>query len=99
MAKYQFFKLKQTAGDEYRWLDMAQNTFLTHKEQLVGRGFEVIGDVIYADTEQEAIAKFNSGMTYPLEEYNKSSPIGGLFYAVKGLAESVSDRLTKKSQA
>lgn len=99
MPKYQFFKLEQTANDEYRWLDMAENTFLMHKEQLLGRGFEVIGDVIYADTEQEAIAKFNSGMIYPLEEYNKSNEIGGLFYFVKGISEEIWGRLKKKTKA
>ncbi|MGL4997165.1 MAG: hypothetical protein ACRC6G_13450, partial [Deefgea sp.] len=65
--------------------------------QLLGRGFEVIGDVIYAGTEQEAIDKFNSGMTYPLEEYTRSDEIGGIFYFFKGIFEEVRDRLAKKA--
>lgn len=96
MPKYQFFKLEQAEGDDYRWLAMAEDSFLVQKEQLLSRGFEVIGDVIYAETEQEAVRLFNSGMTYPLEEYNKSSVIGGLVYAAKELTEVVRDRLSKK---
>ncbi|WP_027467988.1 hypothetical protein [Deefgea rivuli] len=97
MPKYQFFKLEQAKGDNYRWLAMAEDSFLVQKEQLLSRGFEVIGDVIYAETEQEAVRLFNSGMTYPLQEYNLSSPMGGLVYAVKALAESARDRLSKKT--
>ncbi|MGL4995483.1 MAG: hypothetical protein ACRC6G_04850 [Deefgea sp.] len=97
MPKYQFFKLEQTERDEYCYLAMAEDSFLLEKENLLSRGFEVIGDVIYAESEQEAVAKFNSGMIYPLEEYNQSSPIGGLFYAVKSATEFVVERLSKKA--
>ena len=97
MPKYQFLKLEQTQGDEYRWLDMAEDTFLSQKEQLLRRGFEVIGDTIYANNEQEAIANFNAGMSYPIEEYNKSFPIGGLFYAAKGLVEAIQDRFSNNT--
>lgn len=97
MPKYQFFKLEQTEGNEYQWLAMAEDTFLAQKEQLLRRGFEVVGDTIYAENEQDAIAKFNSGMIYPLDEYNTSTPIGGLIYAAKGLVEALQDRFRDKT--
>lgn len=97
MPKYQFFKLEQTARDEYRWLDMADDTFLAQKTQFINQRFEVVGDVIYADNEQDAIAKFNSGIAYPLEEYNKAHGIGGIFYAAKGIYEEIKDWRQKRS--
>ncbi|MBM9888159.1 MULTISPECIES: hypothetical protein [Deefgea] len=96
MPKYQFFKSEH--DHQHQWLDMADGAFLLRKEQLLSRGFEVIGDTIYADSEQEAIAKFNSGMMYPLKEYNVSTPSGGLFYAVKSLLEILYQRLSRPNK-
>ncbi len=88
MAKYQFFKRIENTKSEVRYLCTDSADFLAQKEALLVANFEVVGDMIYAKDENKAIAHFNSGMTYPLEEYNKSGLIGGLYYLVEGLSSA-----------
>ncbi|QLG87165.1 hypothetical protein HQ393_02265 [Chitinibacter bivalviorum] len=97
MAKYQFFELTQDGKKLVRYLCTDLINFTQEKDRLLAQGFEVMGDMIYAGNEEEAIAHFNSGMVYPLEEYNKSNIVGGLFYCVKSLAESASGLLHRRS--
>ncbi|WP_373975772.1 hypothetical protein NT239_03175 [Chitinibacter sp. SCUT-21] len=91
MAKYQFFQLSENGAKQVRFLRSDREDFLQAKEILLQQGFEVIGDMIYASNDQEAIDHFNQGMIYPLSEYNKSYGMGGLFYFVKGIYEEIRD--------
>lgn len=96
MAKYQFFKRTDNNHNEVRYLCTDAINFLSEKESLLQQNFEVVGDMIHAKDENEALAHFNSGMIYPLEEYNKSSVMGGLFYFVKSLALAAVGYFRKK---
>ncbi|WP_028450881.1 hypothetical protein [Chitinibacter tainanensis] len=89
MAKYQFFQRGSGHSKEVRYLSTERSDFLAAKEALLAAGFEVHGDMIYAADDASAIAHFNSGMIYPLEEYNKAHSMGGLYYFLTGIASSI----------
>ncbi|WP_348945403.1 hypothetical protein ABHF33_02010 [Chitinibacter sp. FCG-7] len=99
MAKYQFFQLSKDGKKLVRYLCTDREDFLPAKELLLGQGFEVIGDMIYASNDQEAIDHFNSGMIYPLAEYNKAEGVGGLFYFVKGIYEEARDFYRRRANS
>lgn len=92
MSKYQFFRQEQDAAS-VTFLLMSSPSFLSEKEQLLEQGFEVVGDYIDAANDEEAIAKFRSGMIEPLTEYTKATEAGGLYYFLTGIAESIGKRL------
>ncbi|KLV05244.1 hypothetical protein ABT56_12460 [Photobacterium aquae] len=92
MSKYQFFCKPDSNRREFTYLDMDGDTFIDEKRQLIAIGFEVEGDVIYADSPQEAIDKFQSNFSAPLEDYSNSHVAGGIatfvIEAVKTLRNS-----------
>ncbi|MEG0007979.1 MAG: hypothetical protein RR721_08160 [Aeromonas sp.] len=92
MSKYQFFRQEQDPAS-VTFLLMSSPSFLPEKEQLLEQGFEVVGDYIDAADDEEAIAKFRSGMIEPLSEYTKATEEGGLYYFLSGIAESIGKRL------
>ncbi|MGY6037080.1 hypothetical protein [Aeromonas sp. AE23HZ002T15] len=93
MSKYQFFRQEQDPAS-VTFLLMSSPSFLPEKEQLREQGFEVVGDYIDAADDEEAIAKFRSGMIEPLSEYNKATEAGGMYYFIAGITESIGKRLT-----
>ncbi|WP_051305002.1 hypothetical protein [Chitinilyticum litopenaei] len=97
MPKYQFF---QQTGESsaVRYLCTDAPHFLSTKEQLLAQGYEVIGDMIHARNESEAIAHFKSGMTYPAEEYGKAHMVVGLYYFIESLLEKTMELVRRKSQ-
>jgi hypothetical protein len=92
MSKYQFFRQGQDPAS-VTFLLMSSPSFLPEKEQLLTQGFEVVGDYIQADSDQEALEKFRSGMLEPLEEYTKATEAGGLYYFITGLWEALNKRV------
>ncbi|MGY3900996.1 hypothetical protein ACW5XF_00770 [Aeromonas lusitana] len=92
MSKYQFFRQEQDPAS-VTFLLMSSPSFLSEKAQLLEQGFEVVGDYIDAADDEEAIAKFRSGMIEPLSEYTKATEEGGLYYFLSGVAESIGKRL------
>jgi hypothetical protein len=74
MNKYQFFVIPGTDRQQFTFLEMGCNTFLKQKEQLLNQGFEVDGDVIFADTPEDAVKHFKSNYVYVMEEYNNAHP-------------------------
>ncbi|MGF1735703.1 hypothetical protein [Photobacterium satsumensis] len=78
MAKYQFFCKPDSNRKAFTYIEMASESFSTEKQQLLEMGFEVEGDVIYADSPQEAVEKFKSNFVAPLEDYVNSDPAGGV---------------------
>ncbi|MGY4024964.1 hypothetical protein ACW5WQ_03245 [Aeromonas rivuli] len=92
MSKYQFFRQGQDPAS-VTFLLMSSPSFLPEKEQLLAQGFEVVGDYIQADSDQEALEKFRSGMLEPLEEYTKATEAGGLYYFITGLWEALNKRV------
>ncbi|KXI21941.1 hypothetical protein [Photobacterium sanguinicancri] len=79
MAKFQFFR----QGDNekaFTFLNPESDTFLEEKDQLLEQGFEVEGDYIYADTQEEAIEKFKSNFVYLTQEYAASTSAGGVYF-------------------
>lgn len=92
MSKYQFFRQGQDPAS-VTFLLMSSPSFLPEKEQLLAQEFEVVGDYIQADSDQEALEKFRSGMLEPLEEYTKATEAGGLYYFISGLWEALNKRV------
>ncbi|PSU33685.1 hypothetical protein [Photobacterium lutimaris] len=91
MAKYQFFCKPDSNRKAFTYIEMASNSFSAEKQQLLEVGFEVEGDVIYADSSDEAVDKFKSNFVAPLEDYANSHPAGGIatfmfetFKAIRG---------------
>ncbi|CEO41260.1 hypothetical protein [Photobacterium kishitanii] len=78
MSKFQFFCMPNTDRKKFTYLKMDSDSFMVEKNQLLKLGFEVEDDVIFADTADEAIDKFNSNYVYALQEYADSSVGGGL---------------------
>ncbi|KPA51379.1 hypothetical protein VT25_14705 [Photobacterium leiognathi subsp. mandapamensis] len=70
--KFQFFTLSNDRK-QFTFLDMSSSTFLKEKETLLSQGFEVLDDVIYAETSEEAVEHYKSNYIYVLEEYNRAS--------------------------
>ena len=70
--KFQFFTLNNDRK-QFTFLDMSSSTFLKEKETLLSQGFEVLDDVIYAETSEEAVEHYKSNYIYVLEEYNRAS--------------------------
>lgn len=91
MAKYQFFCKPDSNRKAFTYLEMESESFSNEKLQLLEIGFEVEGDVIYADSPEEAVEKFKSNFLAPLDDYANSNPAGGLvtfvfetFKAIRG---------------
>ncbi|MBP2701371.1 hypothetical protein [Photobacterium lucens] len=70
--KFQFFTLSNDRK-QFTFLDMSSSTFLKEKETLLSQGFEILDDVIYAETSEEAVEHYKSNYIYVLEEYNRAS--------------------------
>ncbi|WP_318406393.1 hypothetical protein [Photobacterium leiognathi] len=90
--KFQFFTLNNDRK-QFTFLDMSSSTFLKEKETLLSQGFEVLDDVIYAETSEEAVEHYKSDYIYVLEEYNRAS---NPFYIVLSIIESILDRFKHK---
>ena len=78
MAKYQFLCKPDSNCKAFTYLEMKSESFSNEKLQLLEMGFEVEGDVIYADSSEEAVEKFKSNFLAPLDDYANSHPEGGL---------------------
>jgi hypothetical protein len=98
MPKYQFFKSARDPQLEVRYLSAQATDFLTQKEVLLAQGFEVVGDMIYARDEAEAIAHYNNGMSYAVAEYGKSNALIGLYYALAGLWDVAKKRFRRNEK-
>ncbi len=83
MASYQFFKHKNS-GDLVH-LDIDSNTFYQEKEQLFAQGFESHGDMIQADSTEEAYQRARNIMDEAVQQYGMAHPMGGLFYFIQGI--------------
>ncbi|PQJ62802.1 MULTISPECIES: hypothetical protein [Photobacterium] len=90
--KFQFFTLNNDRK-QYTFIDMSSSTFLKEKEALLSQGFEVLDDVIYAETSEEAVEHYKSNFIYVLEEYNKAD---NPFYSVLLIFESIRDYFKRK---
>ena len=86
--KFQFFTLNNDRK-QFTFLDMSSSTFLKEKETLLSQGFEVLDDVIYAETSEEAVEHYKSNYIYVLEEYNRAS---NPFYII---IDSIKNLLTR----
>jgi hypothetical protein len=95
MPKYQFFKSARDPQLEVRYLSAQAVDFLAQKEALLAQDYEVVGDMIYARDEAEAIANYNSGMTYAVAEYGKSNILIGAYYALAGLWDMAKNRFRR----
>ena len=73
MAKYQFFCIPDSNRQQFTYVDMADEQFMEQKQQLLAAGFEVEDDVIFADTQEEAVEHFKSNFIYAVEEYNNAN--------------------------
>lgn len=78
MSKYKFFVMPDSDRQQFTYLWMGSETFLKQKEQLLGQGFEVDGDVIFADTPEEAVQHFKSNFVYVTKEYNNANLVQSL---------------------
>ncbi|GLT19615.1 hypothetical protein GCM10007938_33970 [Vibrio zhanjiangensis] len=76
--KFQFYSNKEFGKENFTYLNMGDETFLTEKEQLIKLGFEVDGDVIMAESVEEAIEKYKSNFIYVIEDYSNSHPESAL---------------------
>ncbi|WP_375748772.1 hypothetical protein [Vibrio sp. HN007] len=94
MAKYQFFIVSGGDRSEFTYLEMGKESFLREKEQLLNSGFEVDGDVIYADNPEEATKKFKSNFTHVMHEFNNNNLLTSL---IQYVVDMFSARRQKKS--
>jgi thiazole synthase ThiGH ThiG subunit len=95
MPGYQFYKRTIEAQSETRYLCTDQDQFLAHREQLLAQGFEVIGYLIYAPNETEAIARFNQEMINPLLDCTETPAPNNAYYFVEAAVKSICNRLKK----
>ncbi|ACH63930.1 conserved hypothetical protein [Aliivibrio fischeri MJ11] len=93
MAKYQFFCIPNSDRKKYTFLDMASESFLKEKSAILAQGFEVEDDVIYAETSEEAVEKFQSNFVYAVDEYGKAD----VSYGFAIFIQSIYKKLFKKS--
>lgn len=93
MPAYQFYKRMIGAQSEFSCLCTDQDQFLANREHLLAQGFEVVGYLIYASNETEAIARFNEDRTSPYYDNTISDTIAGdAYYFVMNLAKSIFNR-------
>ena len=94
MSKYQVLATRPDAPD-FTLLKMDSPTFLEEKAQLLEQGLEVVGDVIHAANEEEAIAHHREGFGYLSQEYSAATPEGGAAFMVMGALDEIKKHLTK----
>ncbi len=93
MAKYQFFCIPNSDRKKYTFLDMASESFLKEKSAILAQGFEVEDDVIYVETSEEAVEKFQSNFVYAVDEYGKAD----VSYGFAIFIQSIYKKLFKKN--
>lgn len=76
--KFQFYYNQEFGRENFTYLNMENETFLAEKEQMIKAGFEVDGDVIIAQSSEEAIEKYKSNFIHVIEEYSNSHPESAL---------------------
>ncbi|EAR57286.1 hypothetical protein SKA34_06000 [Photobacterium sp. SKA34] len=83
--KFQFFTLNNDRS-QFTFLDMSSSTFHKEKEILLSQNYEVLDDIIYAKTSEEAVEHYKSDYIYVLEETTKA--INPLYSLILFIIES-----------
>ena len=76
--KFQFYYNQEFGRENFTYLNMEDETFLAEKDQLIKAGFEVDGDVILAQSSEEAVEKYKSNFIHVIQEYSNSHPESAL---------------------
>ncbi len=66
LKKYQFFILDERNGKDFTYLDMQSANFLSEKEALLSQGFFVDGDMVLANSADDAVEKYQLNFTKEL---------------------------------
>lgn len=75
--KFQFFTLNNDRS-QFTFLDMSSSTFHKEKEVLLSQNYEVLDDVIYAKSSEEAVEHYKSNYMYLLEATKATNPLYSL---------------------